>query len=275
MITSTNMLVRGNDPKMEYIPEGEKDIQDILFFIRQGSAPGDLDPWMNWDVTGSNVRLYLKNHEGPLLAEVINRIRNFIANNPTLMENAVAKPAGGLGGILAAANEVIASRNHPILILILVIIFIHCSLTYWSILAGVIFTISLILANFLAFAYMVFKNIGLNINTFPVVSLGIGLGVDYGLYIVSRIIEVKKTEPDLFTAVRVGMITAGRAVFFTATLMSAGVVVWYFSPLRFQAEMGILLALLMMVNMIVGIIVLPAVINLIKPKFVTHSKATG
>ena len=128
---------------------------------------------------------------------------------------------------------------------------------------------SLILANFLAFTYMVFKNIGLNINTFPVVSLGIGLGVDYGLYIVSRIIEVYKEEKDLSKAVRGGIITSGRAVFFTATMMTAGVIFWYFSPLRFQAEMGILLGILMMVNMVVGVLVLPAVINIIKPKFIT------
>jgi hypothetical protein len=136
----------------------------------------------------------------------------------------------------------------------------------------VVFTISLVLANFLAFTYMSFKGIGLNINTFPVVSLGIGMGVDYGLYIVSRIIEVYRIEKDLAKSVRGGMITAGRAVFFTATMMTAGVIFWWFSPLRFQAEMGLLLGILMMVNMVVGVLVLPAVINIIKPKFVTNPK---
>jgi predicted RND superfamily exporter protein len=188
------------------------------------------------------------------------------------MENAVAKPAGGLGGILAAANEVIAKRNDPILIFILAVIFVHCSLTYWSVLAGVIFTISLILANFLAFTYMAMKGIGLNINTVPVVSLGIGMGVDYGLYIVSRIIEVYREEKDLGKSVRGGITTAGRAVFFTATMMTAGVIFWYFSPIRFQAEMGILLGVLLMVNMVVGVLVLPAVINIIRPKFITNPK---
>jgi len=269
VIKSINMLARGNDPKMEYIPPTGKEIETMVWLFKLGSAPGELDPWMNPEYFGSNVRLYLRNHEGSLLQEVIGRIKNFIKDNPKLMENAVAKPAGGLGGILAAANEVIASRNDPILIFILVVIFIHCSLTYWSILAGVIFTISLVLANFLAFTYMAFKGIGLNINTFPVVSLGIGMGVDYGLYIVSRIIEVYRVERDLAKSVRGGMVTAGRAVFFTATMMTAGVVFWYFSPLRFQAEMGLLLGILMMVNMVVGVLVLPAVINIIKPKFVT------
>ena len=78
-----------------------------------GSAPGELDPWVDSNSTGSNVRLYLKNHEGALLKEVINRIKDFIKNNPKLMENAVPKPAGGLGGILAAANEVIAQGTTP------------------------------------------------------------------------------------------------------------------------------------------------------------------
>lgn len=272
IITSTNMLVRGNDPKMEYIPTDEKGVQDILFFIRGGTAPGDMDPWIDYAFTGSNVRLYLKNHEGDLLKEVINRVEDFIKKNPTLMENAVPKPAGGLGGILAAANEVIAQRNDPVLLFILAVIFTHCSLTYWSVLAGVIFTISLVLANFLAFTYMTFKGIGLNINTFPVVSLGIGMGVDYGLYIVSRIIEVYRVEKDLGKSIAGGITTAGRAVFFTATMMTVGVVFWYFSPLRFQAEMGILLGLLMMVNMVVGVLVLPAAISIIKPKFITNPK---
>ena len=271
-VKRVNMLAHGNNPKMEFIPPDQAGVADLMQLISLGSTASEMDPWMDPLWQSANVRLYLKSHEGSLLEEVTKKVRDFIKSNPKLMENAEMKPAGGLGGILAAANEVIASRNHPILLLILAVIFVHCSLTYWSVLGGVIFTISLVLANFLAFTYMSFKGIGLNINTFPVVSLGIGMGVDYGLYIVSRIIEVYRVEKDLAKSVRGGMITAGRAVFFTATMMTAGVIFWWFSPLRFQAEMGLLLGILMMVNMVVGVLVLPAVINIIKPKFVTNPK---
>ncbi|MBI5601962.1 MAG: MMPL family transporter [Deltaproteobacteria bacterium] len=270
LIKGANMLAYGNDPKMESIPHSQQAIGNCIGLIGVGAAPGEMDTWIDYNITSTNIKLYLKNHEGPVLEDVINRVKNFIKNNPKLMENAIPKPAGGLGGILAAANEVIQTKNDQILFIVLGIIFILCAVTYRSILAGVIFIMSLILANFLAFTYMVFKNIGLNINTFPVVSLGIGLGVDYGLYIVSRIIEVYKEEKDLAKAVQAGIITSGRAVFFTATMMTAGVIFWYFSPLRFQAEMGILLGILMMVNMVVGVLVLPAVINIIKPKFITR-----
>jgi len=273
-VKTVNMLAHGNNPKMDYIPKDEAGVRDMFQLVSKGMSISEMDPWVDPLLYSGNVKLYLKNHEGKLLEEVVSNINSFMKENPKLLVNAEMKPAGGLGGILAAANEVIKSRNDPILLFILAVIFVHCSVTYRSILAGVIFTISLILANFLAFTYMTIKDIGLNINTFPVVSLGIGMGVDYGLYIVSRIIEVYREEKDLAIAVRGGMVTAGRAVFFTATMMTAGVAFWWFSPLRFQAEMGLLLGVLMMVNMVVGVLVLPAVINIIKPKFITggHEK---
>jgi predicted RND superfamily exporter protein len=275
LIKSINMLAHGNDPKWETIPGTQQAIQNMITLVQIGAAPGEMDTWIDYGMTSTNVKLYLKNHEGSVLDEVINRVDRFIQENPKLMENAVPKPAGGLGGILAAANKVIQVKNDQILFIVLSVIFILCVLTYRSLLAGVIFTMSLILANFLAFTFMVIKGVGLNINTFPVVSLGIGLGVDYGLYIVSRIIEVNREEKDLGKAVRLGIITSGRAVFFTATMMTAGVIFWYFSPLRFQAEMGLLLGILMTVNMLVGVLVLPAVINIIKPKFIAKGGEIG
>jgi hypothetical protein len=237
-----------------------------------GASAGDLDKWAVPTLDAANVRIFLKDHKGQTLAEVIERIRSYISENKENMRNAVMKPAGGLGGILAAANEVIAEKNHEILIMVLGVVFILCTITYRSITAGFMFVFSLVLANFFAFSYMVYRNIGLNINTLPVVSLGIGLGVDYGLYIISRIKETYREEKDLSRAVIKGVTTSGRAVFMTATMMTAGVVFWYFSPLRFQAEMGILLGILMMSNMLVGILVLPAIVNIVKPRFVLGNK---
>ena len=268
LVKSVRMLVYGNDPKFESIPSDLRSVSDLLSFYKMGASAGDLDKWAEPNLSAANVRIFLKDHKGETLAEVIDRIRHYISENKDTMGNAVMKPAGGLGGILAAANEVIAEKNHQLLIMVLGVVFILCSATYRSLTAGFMFVLSLVLANFFAFSYMVYRNIGLNINTLPVVSLGIGLGVDYGLYIISRIKETYREEKDLSRAVVKGVTTSGRAVFMTATMMTAGVVFWYFSPLRFQAEMGILLGILMMSNMLVGILVLPAIVNILKPKFI-------
>lgn len=268
LVKGVGMLAYGNDPKFESIPQDRKAISDLLSFYKMGASAGDLDKWAEPTLSAANVRIFLKDHRGDTISEVIERIQKFISENQDKMGSAVMKPAGGLGGILAAANEVIAEKNDQLLAMVLGIIFILCTITYRSFTAGFMFVLSLVLANFFAFSYMVYRNLGLNINTLPVVSLGIGLGVDYGLYIISRIKETYRQEKDLSRAVIKGVTTSGRAVFMTATMMTAGVVFWYFSPLRFQAEMGILLGILMMSNMLVGILVLPAIVNILKPKFI-------
>ena len=116
---------------------------------------------------------------------------------------------------------------------------------------------------------MSLAGVGLNVNTIPVISLGIGLGVDYGLYIVSRIKDEYAEVKDLAIAVPLGVATAGRAVLYTATLMTFGLIFWYFSPLRFQAEMGLLLCIVLMMNTLGAMFLLPTIIFLTKPRFVT------
>jgi predicted RND superfamily exporter protein len=247
------------------------------------AAPEDIDQYMAPGFTEADVRLFLKDHKGETLKKVINDIKDWISrpenkvmglrsDDPTKFAEAVEfKPAGGLGGILAAANELIEKANNWLVIGILAFIFLCCVIVYRSLFAGFIFVISMVLANFVAFWYMSVKGIGLNINTVPVVSLGVGLGVDYGLYIVSQIKELIDGGENLEKGIINGVASTGRAVFYQAIMMSASVFFWWFSPFRFQAEMGFLLAILMMVNMIVGVLLLPSLIHLFKPRFIVKN----
>jgi uncharacterized protein len=148
-------------------------------------------------------------------------------------------------------------------------------IVYRSWFAGFIFVMSLVLANFMSFVYMTYKQIGININTVPVVSLGVGLGVDYGLYIVSQIQELIHAGASWEKGIIDGVQSTGRAVFYQAVMMSSSVFFWWFSPLRFQAEMGLLLAILMSVNMLVGVLLLPALLHMFKPKFMTRGITVG
>ena len=102
----------------------------------------------------------------------------------------------------------------------------------------------------------------------PVVAVGVGLGVDYGLYVIGRIQEEYKRSGEMDTAVTTALMTAGKAVAFTAGTMVFGVVFWSFSFLRFQADMGILLLFWMIISMLGGLILLPTLVTLIKPKFI-------
>ena len=136
-------------------------------------------------------------------------------------------------------------------------------------LSGGIILLQISTATLLSLAYMALKGVGLNINTLPVQSVGVGIGVDYAIYIVDRIRQECVDTQDIDEAVRRAVRTTGMAVTFTATTIVGGIVLWSFSNLRFQAEMAQLLSILMVINMLGAITVVPAFYSILRPKVAT------
>jgi uncharacterized protein len=119
------------------------------------------------------------------------------------------------------------------------------------------------------------RGIGLTIDTVPVLSLGIGLGVDYGIYVVARIRDEVSRGCALEEAVMIGITGTGAAVFSTFAVMVGGIVPWIFSPLLFHSQMSLLLSFLMLTNMVAGILILPAYIAWAHPKFISGHEGAG
>ncbi|MFC1591662.1 MMPL family transporter [Thermodesulfobacteriota bacterium] len=171
-------------------------------------------------------------------------------------------------GVQAAVREVIADAQIWNLIFALGGVFIFCAINFRSLTAGLILTIPLAVSNVLTFALMGAYHIGLTVNTYPVASVGIGLGVDYGIYFVSRLLEETKKGGDLNQAVYQTLRTNGRVIIQIATTLTVGLLIWIFSALKFQAEMGALLAILLFLNMLGALFLVPTLICILKPKFV-------
>ena len=177
--------------------------------------------------------------------------------------------AGGIMGILAAVNDEVERSHVANIVLIFLIIFVLHSVTYKSVPSGAIITLQIATATMLSMAYMALSGMGLNINTLPVQSVGVGIGVDYAIYIVDRIRhEVIDTE-DIDEAVRRAIRTTGMAVTFTATTIVGGIALWTLSDLRFQADMAQMLCILMVINMFGAITVVPAFYSIARPKVAT------
>jgi predicted RND superfamily exporter protein len=177
--------------------------------------------------------------------------------------------AGGIMGILAAINDEVERSHVANIALIFLVIFVLHSTTYQSIPSGFIILLQISTATMLSLAYMALVGMGLNINTLPVQSVGVGIGVDYAIYIVDRIRhEVQDTE-DIDEAVRRAVRTTGMAVSFTASTIVGGIILWSFSNLRFQAEMAQLLSILMVINMFGAITVVPAFYSILRPRVAT------
>ena len=183
--------------------------------------------------------------------------------------------AGGAVGVQAAINE--APKLYQIWTFILAIgaVLLLCTIIFRSLLAGIMITVPLLLSNILAFAYMVLNPgspLPLTTATLPVAAVGIGLGVDYGIYLVSRVIEEYRKSNSLEEAISIAMGTTGKAIVFSATTLVCGIVFWFMSKMMFQALMGLLLAIILTFNMLGALLIIPSFIAIFKPRFIVGRK---
>ncbi len=263
-----NSVLHYNDPRWSILPRSEAEVGGILMVAENGSEPGDFDRWVNYNFRDANVTFFLRDHQGDTIRDVIQLAKQFISKHP--LQEGQFRLAGGIVGVLAAANEVMAQSSQLILGLVLAAQLVICTLGFQSVLAGLLFVGVVLISNTFGMAFMAYNGVGLNVNTLPVISLGVGFGVDYGIYIVSRAMEEyrRQDEKNLNAALITAVATAGKAVLYTAVLVSAGIALWSLSPLRFQAEMGYQLLIILTMNMLGGMLLLPAVIAALKPRFV-------
>ena len=186
--------------------------------------------------------------------------------------------ASGNAGIEAATNEVIGAAQNTMLIFVYVVVFALCFATFRSIRAVACILIPLALTSILCQALMASLGIGIKVATLPVIALGVGIGVDYGIYIYNRLevmlIAGKTLQEAFFETLK----STGRAVSFTGITLAFGVGTWILSPIKFQADMGILLTFMFLLNMLGALILLPALATFIlKPQQIIarHKKIHG
>ena len=171
---------------------------------------------------------------------------------------------------MAATNEAVEAAQIPMLVYIYAAIILLCLWAFRSLLGTLCIVIPLALVSVLSYALMVYLNIGLKVATLPVVALGVGIGVDYGIYIYSRLREFMQPGGSIRDALYATFLTTGNAVLFTAMTLAIGVSTWIFSSLKFQADMGVLLTFVFLANMLGAMVLLPALVVLL-----FHNKTDG
>lgn len=243
---------------------------ELAYMFVSGSDPGDMNRYADADARNGAVTLFFRDHQGETIRTAIARVRDYVARHP--VKDAEYQLAGGLVGVLAAVNEVILAGQIEAIALALLVLVVCCTITYRSTVAGVFFMIPVLLSNALTFSFMAWQGIGMNINTLPVVALGIGLGVDYTFYIVDGIREELHHSHNVEMAIVKSLASAGRGVLITALTLITSVGLWHFSSLRLQADMGVLIALWLFVSAFSALFVMPALVYVFRPEFVIGSK---
>jgi predicted RND superfamily exporter protein len=202
------------------------------------------------------VMIFTNNHDGTTIAHVVAEIKKFIEANPTPGVN--LRLATGNVGVMAATNEAVAEAEETMLLAIFGALTLLCLITFRSLKATLCVLVPLALVSICCNALMAVLGIGLKVATLPVVALGVGVGVDYGIYLFEQIQHEMRHGSSFREAFEAAMRQRGSAAVFTAITMAIGVGTWTLSALKLQADMGLLLAFMFVVNMLGAICLLPA-----------------
>jgi predicted RND superfamily exporter protein len=212
--------------------------------------------YFNRECNALPIRVFTADHR----ADTLQRLTRFTKAFTEEVSSSVVRfrLASGNGGVMAATNEAVEGARDKMLVALYLAVAMLCFCTFlsWRAVCCVVFP--LILVSQFAEAVMTWLGIGLKVSTLPVVALGAGVGVDYGIYIFARVQSLIRDGVSLKQAYQQALRQTGMAVVFTALTMTVGVATWVFSPLKLQADMGALLGYMFFVNMLGAIVLLPA-----------------
>ncbi|MEB2624682.1 efflux RND transporter permease subunit [Pseudomonas sp. YuFO8] len=239
------------NPKLNNIQRN----QNVLNYAAQ-QASVNAPELFNTDCSLMPVIAYLKDHKAETLDAVVAIAEQFARENSS--EDRQFLLAAGNAGIEAATNIVVREANRTMLLYVYLAVTLFCLITFRSWRATLVALLPLVLTSILCEALMVAMGIGVKVATLPVIALGVGIGVDYALYLLSVQLQYQRQGLSLSEAYRKAVAFTGRVVGLVGITLAAGVVCWVWSPIKFQADMGILLTFLFLWNMLGALILIPA-----------------
>jgi len=259
LVTVSKQVIKGmNEGNLKW--ESLSRNKDVL-----NSSIARADGLYNNDCSLAPLLIFLNDHKAETLDRAVHAVQTFADENNR--EGLEFLLAAGNAGIEAATNEVIKHSELTILVLVYVCVAAMCMITFRSWAATLCIVLPLVLTSVLGNALMAFMGIGVKVATLPVVALGVGIGVDYGIYIYSRLESFLRAGLPLQEAYYETLKSTGKAVLFTGLCLAIGVCTWIFSAIKFQADMGLMLTFMLLWNMFGALWLLPALARfLIKPE---------
>jgi predicted RND superfamily exporter protein len=265
-VDSTNSLALLNRRVLVGLSEGSPKWYELVnnqatLNMVTANAPRGL---YNDDCSLLTLYAYLTDHKADTLAQVVDSVQAFAQDNDS--EQAKFLLAAGSAGIEAATNQVVKQANRDMLWWVYGAVILLCLVTFRSWRAVLCAVLPLVLTSILCEALMVALGIGVKVATLPVIALGVGIGVDYALYVMSIVLAQLRQGASLSEAYYRALLFTGKVVMLTGVTLAIGVGTWIFSPIKFQADMGVLLAFMFVWNMVGALILLPALAYFLLPR---------
>ncbi len=238
------------NPKMNVVPSDPGNYSGLAVEV------GRLRGYMRKDCSMTAVHLFLTDHKAATINRVIDEVKAFRAADP--LEGVTIRLAAGNAGVLAAVNDEVEISEMPMMLYVYAAIVLLVFMVYRDFRAVIACCLPLTVGTFIGYWFMKELSIGLTVATLPVMVLAVGIGVDYAFYIYNRLQYHLAHGQPIVKAVEHAIMEVGMATIFTAITLAVGVATWAFSALKFQADMGKLLAFMFIVNLVMAMTALPA-----------------
>ena len=267
IIKNINMVLWEGDPSYQFIPDTSAEVGFNIYMFRSNGEPGDFAAYTNPDWNIGKLSIFTSEHSSETVDELMKYGEKFVDSYNFNEGEPIIQFAGGQIGLIKATNDEIKLKQNLLLIAIILIIILNLIWVYRSIKLGTIITFVLVTSHFMTMSVMALLDVGMNLNTLPLAALGLGRGVDYSIYMADRMRDEMNRGLDYSKATKRAFNTSGIAIIVTSLTMILPLLSWSFlSPIRFQAEMGLLLAIILAFNMLGALTVVPALIKILKPK---------
>lgn len=265
-VKALNMFMFAGQRKYFSIPESSKTVAEYLFLYDISSYPGDFEPVVSNDFAFANIKLDLKDHKTSTIDKIIQKTKDLIEKDS--FNKARFLYAGGDIGIQAAVNDIIKRSLVSNILLIGFLVITYISLTFGSLFAGLLLLIPLFFSILIIFGILGFSKTAINLEMLPLASLSMGFGINYGIYIINRMRQEAEKRRSLGKVIKETLLTAGKADFFSGTIVAIGSIVCMLSSIRLQARIGMILGIALMLNMLTTLILIPVLVSIFKPKFI-------
>ena len=268
-LMDANRLISGGHTKWLPLDNNDRAVNAAASAVLMGTSPKAFSNVVDFELQNSTVSFWYPDNKQDTVDNALAAARAAVAQVNQDHDAFTVRLGSGTIAIQQAINHVVERYHWLIMGLLNLVILAVSSYAYRSLVAGIVLLIPVNLSNMILTTSMSFMGIGLDINSLMVAAIGVGVGIDYGIYLLSRICEEFHECEDYGVAITSALTTTGKAIMFTASIMLLGILPWYFlSGLKFLADMGLLLVLVMLINMVIALVVLPLLVWVMKPKFV-------
>ncbi|MFO7550748.1 MAG: MMPL family transporter [Haliea sp.] len=263
-------LYSGGDPRWMPLDPSDRATQAAASAAMMGSGPKAFSHVIDMRQQNATVSLWYRDNRQETVNKALADARAAIEQVGSEHADFTVRLGSGTIALQQAVNDTVTDHYWVIVGVLSVLMFVLSAIAFKSMLAGIILVSQVNMANFVIIAMLYAMDMGLDINSLLVAAMGIGVGIDYGIYLLARVCDEYENQSGDFEAIiREAVTTTGRAIAFTAMIMLIGIMPWYFlSDLKFLADMGLLLGAVMVINMVMALFVLPVMVWFLKPRFV-------